>query len=110
MNIVSRLSRRFDTGLLLELDAEGMPMRAYVAISPPDPEAVTAFIPTEEFENDIRLHVAAVTVPGEAVSLVEDVLFNMDPDDTVAFLCANAECWWATLEELGYVPDGSPLE
>ena len=42
MNIESQLLRRFDTGLLLNLVAEGMTMRAYVAISAPDPEAVTA--------------------------------------------------------------------
>lgn len=110
MNIEGHLLRRFDNGAVLDVIADGMPLRAYVAICAPDPEAVTAFVPPEQFEQGGSLHVAAVETATDAATIVEDVLFNMDPDDAVAFLCPDAGSWRATLEQLGYVPDPSSLE
>ena len=110
MTVESHAVQHFDNGIVLDVVAEGLPLRAYVAIAPPDPEAVAGFVPPEQFENDSKLHVAAVGSPDEATAIVEDVLFNMDPNDAVAFLCQDPESWWATVELLGYVPDGSSLE
>src|SRR5690606_37492904 len=110
MAIESRAVSPFEDGNVQDVIAEELPLRAYVAIRPPDPEAVAGFVPPEQFESGAQLHVAAVDSPDEASTVVEDVLFNMDPDDAVAFLCADAPSWWATLELLGYVRETGPLE
>lgn len=110
MSMESHVVRHFEGGIVLDVLAEDLPLRAYVAISPPDPEAVADFVPAEQFENDSKLHVAAIGAPDEAATTVEDVLFNMDPHDAVAFLCHDAESWWATVELFGYTPDGKSLE
>ena len=110
MKTESQALRRFDNGIVLDVVADTLPLRAYVAISPPDPEAVTAFVPAEQFDNGGNLHVAAVASADEAADTVEDVLFNMEADDAVAFLCADSAAWAAVLELLGYVSDPSSLE
>ncbi|MFT0851304.1 hypothetical protein VRY85_11040 [Achromobacter sp. F4_2707] len=112
MQVTSHVVNRFDTGVVLDVNADGLPVRAYVAISAPDPEAVTAFVPPEQFESGSSLHVAAISTADEASATLEDVLFNMEADDAVAFLCADPESWLATLEQLGCDPDSdsSPLE
>lgn len=110
MHIESHAVSRFDTGIVLDVVADELPLRAYVAISAPDPEAVTAFVPPEQFENGTNLHVAAIGSEQEAAATLEDVLFNMEADDAVAFLCVDAPSWRAVLELLGYEADASPLE
>lgn len=103
--IESHAISHFDQGVVLDVMAEDIPLRAYVAIRPPDPETVIGFVPAEQFEGGSNLHVAAVTETGDAAQTVEDVLFNADPNDAVAFLCADESCWLATLEALGYASD-----
>ncbi len=110
MQISSRLANRFDTGLVLDVLADDLPLRAYVAISPPDLEAVTAFVPPEQFENGSNLHVAAIDSPESAAATLEDVLFNMEADDAVALLCKDTESWEATLQALGHDDSTTPLK
>lgn len=106
MSMESHELSRFEGGIVLDVIADDLPLRAYVAICEPDPEAVTAFVPPEQFEEGGNLHVAAIDSPQAAAETVADVLFNMDPHDAVAFLCADTDSWLATLEQLGYVSDG----
>jgi len=110
MHMESHAVRRFEQGIVLDVIADDLPVRVYIAICPPDPEAVAAFVPPEQFDHGASLHVAAVGTPGEAAQTVEDILFNMDPHDAAAFLCADRECWLATAESFGYVSDASPLK
>lgn len=110
MHVESRAIRRFDSGIVLDVVADDLPLRAYVAISAPDPEVVADFVPAEQFEGGSNLHVAAVAAADDASATVEDVLFNMDPDDAVAFLCGDTPSWVAVLELLGYVSDSDSLE
>ena len=110
MPIESHVLSRFDDGIVLDVIADGLPLRAYVAIRPPDPEAVAEFVPPEQFEGGSNLHVAAVGLAEEAAGTVEDVLFNMEADDAVALLCGDAAIWRATLELLGHETGPSPLE
>lgn len=106
MSTESHALSRFEGGIVLDVIAEDLPLRAYVAICEPDPEAVTAFVPPEQFEDGGNLHVAAVDSAQAAAEIVPDVLFNMEAHDAVAFLCADTESWRATLDLLGYVSDG----
>jgi hypothetical protein len=110
MKIESSKTSVFDNGIVLDVIADGLPVRAYVAVSVPDIEAVTAFVPPEQFENGAQLHVAAIGSLEEVSTTLEDVLFNMEADDAVALLCVDRSCWEATLEGLGYPTDTSPLE
>ena len=110
MQISSELVSRFDTGLVLDVLADNLPLRAYVAVSEPDLEAVTRFVPPEQFENGSNLHVAAIAAPEDAAAVLEDVLFNMEADDAVALLCADSDSLHATLAELGYEPDSTSLK
>ncbi len=110
MPIESHAVSRFESGIVLDVIADDLPLRAYVAICEPDPEAVTAFVPPEQFEKGGNLHVAAIDSAESAADIVTDVLFNMDPDDAAAFLCADTKSWAATLERLGYVSDAGSLK
>lgn len=110
MNIASHAVSRFDNGIVLDVVADELPVRAYVAISEPDLEAVTAFVPPEQFDSGANLHVAAISTEQDVAATLEDVLFNMEADDAVALLCADSACWLATLEQLGYDTDSSSLE
>src|SRR5690554_6686612 len=110
MKIESQILNRFENGLVLEVVADELPVRAYVAICEPDIEAVTQFVPPEQFENGSNLHVAAIGDAEDAASILEDVLFNMQADDAVALLCADSDSLRATLAELGYDADASSLE
>ena len=110
MTIHSHVTQRFEQGVVLDVVAEDLPLRAYVVISEPDLEAVTRFVPEEQFEEDAQLHVAAVTSPDEADAMIEDVLFNMNPHDAVALLCTDAACMQAALARLGCPTDDSPVE
>ncbi|NYT23370.1 hypothetical protein H0A73_07135 [Alcaligenaceae bacterium] len=110
MPIKSQAINHFANGIALDVMAEDLPLRAYVAICEPDPEAVIGFVPPEQFEDGGNLHVAAIGSPEEAAAAVEDVLFNMEADDAVAFLCADTASWLATLELLGYASDPSSLK
>lgn len=110
MSITSKLLSHFPAGIVLDVVADDLPVRAYVAISAPDIEAVTAFVPPEQFSNDANLHVAAVGSPAEAAELVEDILFNMEAGDAVAFLCADQPSWLATVQQLGHNDTSTPLE
>lgn len=110
MEISSQLVSHHETGLVLDVMADGLPLRAYVAVSEPDIEAVTRFVPPEQFENGSNLHVAAVGTAAEAATVIEDVLFNMEPDDALALLCADVPAWQAALDALGYEPESSSLK
>jgi hypothetical protein len=110
MKIESQILNRFENGLVLEVVADELPVRAYVAICEPDIEAVTGFVPPEQFENGSNLHVAAIDSVEDVSSTLEDVLFNMEADDAVALLCADIEVWRAALEGLGYDPDATSLK
>lgn len=110
MQMISHLVNHFDTGLVLDVTADDLPIRVYVAISEPDLEAVTAFVPPEQFEGESNLHVAAVGTIQDVPAVLEDVLFNMEADDALALLCADLQIWQAALEHLGYDPDASPLK
>ncbi len=110
MPITSKLLNHFPAGIVLNVLADELPLRAYVAISAPDPEAVTAFVPPEQFEKNANLHVAAVGSPDEVPDLVEDILFNMEAGDAVAFLCADQPSWLATVQQLGHTDTITPLE
>lgn len=110
MPIESHAVSHFELGIVLDVLADDLPLRAYVAVRPPDPECVIAFVPPEQFENGANLHVAAVASTLEAPGTVEDVLFNVDPNDAVAFLCADEDSWLAVLEALGYSAGPAPLE
>lgn len=110
MKIESHAVRGFDHGIVLDVVADDLPLRAYVAVSAPDPEAVAAFVPPEQFEGGANLHVAAVAAAADAAATVEEVLFNMDPYDAAAFLCADSDSWLATLAALEYESDPSSLE
>ena len=110
MSIISHAIQRFEHGLVLDVMAEDLPIRAYVVVSAPDLEAVANFVPREQFESGSELHVAAITQPEDADAMVEDVLFNMNPHDAVALLCADDACWRAALARLGCPTDDSPVE
>jgi hypothetical protein len=110
MHIESQIVSRFEGGIVLDIIADDLPLRAYVAIREPDPEVVTGFVPPEQFEEGGNLHVAAIMTPEDAAGMIEDVLFNMDPGDAVALLCADTACWLAAIGQLGHAPDGTSLE
>ena len=88
-------------GVLLEVQADDLKVRAYIVISNVDMAVVEALVPISVFESGAQVHVAGVEALGDRTEQVVQVLENMDPDDIVVFLCENAVVYAESLAVLG---------
>jgi len=101
MQVQSEIIRLTDSGYVLKIALDEHKVWAYLAISEPDLDAVTEIVPEEQFEAGGDVHVMAIAQAEDAAEQVQDVLFNMNPNDTVVFLCADAASLQAVLGEFG---------
>ncbi|HRK87324.1 MAG TPA: hypothetical protein PK461_16585 [Alcaligenes faecalis] len=101
MQVQSEIIRLTDSGYVLQIALEEHTLWAYLAISGPDLDAVADIVPAEQFEAGGDVHVMAIAQAQDAAEQVQDVLFNMNPNDTVVFLCADAASLQAVLVEFG---------
>lgn len=105
MPLDSRLITRLDQGLVLDITLEDLPFRVYVAQRQADVEQVADLVPAEQFQGDGDVHVAAIHDGGDASEQIQDVLFNLNPGDTIVFLCTGPQAYADALAELGQAPD-----
>jgi len=94
-------------GVILDVTIEELTFRAYVVVSEPDIDQVARFVTPDDYALANDWHVTAVFSPEDAAEQVEDIAFNMSPNDAAVFLCADRTAQTATLHVLGQpVSDG----
>ena len=106
MPLDSQLIAHLDRGLVLDITLENLPFRVYVAQRDADVEQVAELVPAEQFQGDGDVHVAAIHDDDDASEQIQDVLFNLNPGDTIVFLCTGPQAYADALAELGQ-PDAA---
>lgn len=104
MPLDSRLIAVLDHGMVLDITLDDLPFRVYVAQRDADVQQVADLVPAEQFEGPGQVHVAAIHEEEDADEQVQDVLFNLSPDDSVVFLCTSEQAYGDTLAVFGQSP------
>jgi hypothetical protein len=99
--IHSKVIETVEGGVLMDVTAEDLHVKAYVVISATDFTVVEKLIPTSVFESGVQVHVAGVDQSCDITEQVVQILENMQPDDVVAYLCDGAISYGETLAVLG---------
>ncbi|MGO3871879.1 MAG: hypothetical protein ACTJH7_17485 [Alcaligenes sp.] len=108
MQIQSQIIEQTDSAYVLEITLEEEhKVWAYLAISEPDLDAVAQIVPPKQFEAGGDVHVMAIAQAEDAPREVEEVLFSMNPNDRVVFLCADEASVTAVLNEFGQTDSSS---
>src|SRR5690606_16336129 len=108
MPLDSRLVDHLDQGYVLDITLEDLDFRVYVALRDADVEHVAGLVPPERFQQDGDVHVAAIDDDDDASEQIQDVLFNLNPGDTLVFLCTGADAYRDALAELGVTQPSFP--
>ena len=101
--ISSQLIGPVSNGVLLAVVAGDLAVRAYVVIEPQDLHIVEDLVPPSVFESGAQVHVGGISADDDIGEQVVQILENMDPDDTVVYLCDGDASYAATLAILGAV-------
>jgi hypothetical protein len=99
--IQSRLAQAVEGGVLLDVSADDLTVRAYVVISKIDFSVVEKLIPAEVFESGAQIHVAGIQSNTDIAEEVIQILENMSPQDIVVYLCEDALAYGECLAVLG---------
>ncbi len=99
--IQSQLAENVEGGVLLDVAADDLNVRAYVVIASVDLAVVEKLVPVSVFESGAQVHVAGMQVNTDITEEVIQILENMSPQDIVVFLCENAVVYGETLAVLG---------
>lgn len=92
--------------VILDVSHEDARFTAYVGISAPDIERAAEWVHAEQFEQG-DVHVASLDSSTPIGETLADLLFNLNPDDTLVLLCDSAATRDQALSELGYTPDAA---
>lgn len=104
----SQLVAHLDRGLILDITLEDLPFRVYIAQREADVEQVAELVPEERLQGSGDVHVAAIHDQDDALEQIQDVLFNLNPGDSIVFLCTGPHAYAQALAELGQpLPDGT---
>lgn len=103
MPLDSRLVSLVDQGHILDITLENLDFRVYVALRDANVEEVAGLVPPERFELG-EVHVMAIGGEDDAPAQVQDALFNLNPGDTLVFLCTDEQGYGNTLAEFGQAP------
>ena len=99
--IQSKLAEPVEGGVLLDVSADALTVRAYVVISAIDFSVVERLIPSEVFESGVQVHVAGIQRNTDIADEVIQILENMSPQDIVVYLCEDALAYGECLAVLG---------
>lgn len=99
--IQSTLAENVESGVLLDVSADDLAVRAYVVISPIDLTVVEKLVPGTVFESGVQVHVAGIQAGMDIPEEVIQILENMSPEDVVVFLCEDTLLYGETLSVLG---------
>jgi hypothetical protein len=104
MPLDSRLIALLNEGMVLDITLEDLPFRIYVARRAADVQQVAELVPAERFQEPGEIHVAAIHDGDDADEQVRDVLFNLNPGDSLVFLCTGRQAYADTLAAFGQTP------
>ncbi len=99
--IQSKLVQAVEGGVLLDVSADDLAVRAYVVISKIDFSFVETLIPAEVFGSGAQIHVAGIQSNTDIAEEVIQILENMSPQDIVVYLCEDALAYGECLAVLG---------
>lgn len=99
--IQSKLIEPVEGGVLLDVSADTLTVRAYVVISTIDFSVVEKLIPAQVFESGAQVHVAGIQRNTDIAEEVIQILENMSPQDIVVYLCEDALAYGECLAVLG---------
>jgi hypothetical protein len=99
--IQSKLIEPVEGGVLLDVSADTLTVRAYVVISTIDFSVVEKLIPAQVFESGAQVHVAGIQRNTDIAEEVIQILENMSPQDIVVYLCEDALAYGECLAILG---------
>jgi hypothetical protein len=99
--IQSKLAQAVEGGVLLDVTADELTVRAYVVISKIDFSVVEKLIPAEVFASGVQIHVAGIQSNTDIAEEVIQILENMSPQDIVVYLCEDALAYGECLAVLG---------
>lgn len=99
--IQSKLAEPVEGGVLLDVSADALTVRAYVVISAIDFSVVEKLIPAEVFKSGAQVHVAGIQSNTDIAEEVIQILENMSPQDIVVYLCEDALAYGECLAVLG---------
>ena len=99
--IQSKLAQPVEGGVLLDVSADELTVRAYVVISAVDFSVVEKLVPAEVFESGVQVHVAGIQSNTDIAEEVIQILENMSPQDIVVYLCEDALAYGECLAVLG---------
>jgi len=99
--IQSKLAEPVEGGVLLDVCADALTVRAYVVISAIDFSVVERLIPAQVFESGAQVHVAGIQRNTDIAEEVIQILENMSPQDIVVYLCEDALAYGECLAVLG---------
>jgi hypothetical protein len=99
--IQSKLAQPVEGGVLLDVSADALTVRAYVVISAVDFSVIEKLVPAEVFESGAQVHVAGIQSNTDIAEEVIQILENMSPQDIVVYLCEDALAYGECLAVLG---------
>lgn len=100
--IQSNLAESVEGGVLLDVSADDLTVRAYVVISAIDLSVVEKLVPAVVFESGVQVHVAGIQRNTDIAEEVIQILENMAPQDIVVYLCEDALTYGEYLAVLGF--------
>lgn len=104
MSISGKLIAHLDQAQLIEITLEELTFPIYVALRDADVEHVANLVPKERFEQSANVHVAAIHEDQDIQVEISDVLFNLNPGDTIVFLCTSYSAYTQVLAEFEQEP------
>lgn len=104
MSQSSRLIAHLDQAQLIQITIEGLNFDIYIALRDADVEHVAKLVPTEKFQNNANVHVAAIYDNQDIATEINDILFNLNPGDTIVFLCTSQQAYIDVLAEFEQKP------
>lgn len=100
--IQSILAESVEGGVLLDVSADDLTVRAYVVISAIDLSVVEKLVPAVVFESGVQVHVAGIQRNTDIAEEVIQILENMAPQDIVVYLCEDELTYGECLAVLGF--------
>ncbi|MCB5363167.1 hypothetical protein H0484_05280 [Pusillimonas sp. CC-YST705] len=92
--------------IILDVSHEDARFTAYIGVSAPDIERAAEWVHAEQFELG-EVHVASLDASSPVAEALAELLFNLNPDDTLVLLCDSVQTQEQALRELGYTPDAA---
>ena len=104
LQIQSQHHQDIPDGVVLDIHAGELSVRAYLVIAEADLEIVSRIVPAEIFEQGTPVHVGSVDTASDITEQVVMILENMQPGDIVVYLCADLPAYAQALQVLGWQP------